>query len=345
MQTLSTLPRRARQITGAFAITAAAMLVVAPMAGASNGRSDTAPHGESETAPHGNPPAHAQAGPAGGSEQPEPGANRSETGAAASEAKGDNRSDSARAAESTPRNEQRRSETSRPNNGSAEPTSPGNSGPHKHTICHRTRSATNPYVMITVDFHAVDGEIADSHGDHAERHGGPVFDPATMGNGDAWGDIIPPFTTPDGASYGGMNWTAAGQAVFDAGCEIPTPAPAEVEGEETESQGPGAGVGAIADETVVGGVSVVAPRPDGAAIVRGDVEVGPSAEVLGSVVVRSLAAPAAAVGDQVGAERTAVSGTLPRTGDHLAMLGALGMALIGAGYVVRQSARRDVVAG
>ena len=34
-------------------------------------------------------------------------------------------------------------------------TSPGNSGSHKTTICHATGSETNPYVLITVDNHAL----------------------------------------------------------------------------------------------------------------------------------------------------------------------------------------------
>jgi len=34
-------------------------------------------------------------------------------------------------------------------------TSPGNSGSHKTTICHATGSETNPYVLITIDNHAL----------------------------------------------------------------------------------------------------------------------------------------------------------------------------------------------
>lgn len=114
--------------------------------------------------------------------------------------------------------------------------SPGNSGEHKQTICHRTRSATNPYVVITVDFHAVDGELVEVRSDHAGRHDGPVFDPATMTNGDEWGDIIPPFTTEDGMSFDGQNWTDEGQAIFDAGCTVESaeaPPEDEVPGDDT----------------------------------------------------------------------------------------------------------------
>lgn len=44
-----------------------------------------------------------------------------------------------------------------------EDTSPGNSGEHKVTICHRTGSAKNPWVIITVDKHALKAHLA--HGD------------------------------------------------------------------------------------------------------------------------------------------------------------------------------------
>ena len=100
--------------------------------------------------------------------------------------------------------------------------SPGASGEHKQTICHRTRSASNPYVRITVDYHAVDGQIeqvSKGRGDHAAQHDTPaVFDPDTMHSGDKWGDIIPPFTI-DGAEFAGLNW-GAGESIFNRGCTV-----------------------------------------------------------------------------------------------------------------------------
>ncbi|MEN9746049.1 MAG: hypothetical protein RL729_521 [Actinomycetota bacterium] len=49
------------------------------------------------------------------------------------------------------------------------------------TLCHRTKSTTNPYRLITVSNSAVNG-----HGNHT----GSVWTPSNA-NGDTWGDIIP----------------------------------------------------------------------------------------------------------------------------------------------------------
>ena len=100
---------------------------------------------------------------------------------------------------------------------------------HKVTICHRTNSVTNPYVIETVDEASVDGNAGNDNGkgDHLLEHLGPVFDfnspPPPPHNGDQWGDIIPPFysdgITPTG--YPSLNWDADGMALFEAGCNFP----------------------------------------------------------------------------------------------------------------------------
>jgi archaellum component FlaF (FlaF/FlaG flagellin family) len=79
---------------------------------------------------------------------------------------------------------------------------------HKFTICHRTRSSTNPYNQITVDR---DSLVKQGH----LTHTGPIFSPGL----DRWGDIIPPVPpeVPDG-----MNWPE-GAPILNNGCEVPPP--------------------------------------------------------------------------------------------------------------------------
>lgn len=94
----------------------------------------------------------------------------------------------------------------------------------KITLCHATHSTNNPYVEITVAREAADGLAGDheSHGDHYGHHGlgGVIYD-ESMEQGDEWDDIIPD-VDDDGnpMPHDGLNWTE-GQAILDAGCEIP----------------------------------------------------------------------------------------------------------------------------
>jgi hypothetical protein len=70
--------------------------------------------------------------------------------------------------------------------------------------------------MPTVDIDAADGNAGNDNGngDHYLEHNDPVFDAATMHQGDSWGDIIPPIP----GIHNGLNWTAAGQAIYFNGC-------------------------------------------------------------------------------------------------------------------------------
>lgn len=60
------------------------------------------------------------------------------------------------------------------------------------TICHKTGSKNNPYVIITVDDDSI---TKGGHGHHHDH-----------------GDIIPPFIDDEGKQYPGQNWTSEGYA-------------------------------------------------------------------------------------------------------------------------------------
>lgn len=83
------------------------------------------------------------------------------------------------------------------------------------TICHRTGSHSNPYVVISPSASGV------YHGHYTEHNENAVF-PNTASDG-KWGDIIPPFQYK-GVTYS-LNWNAQGQAVFNNGCQVPSTPP------------------------------------------------------------------------------------------------------------------------
>lgn len=95
---------------------------------------------------------------------------------------------------------------------------------HKVTICHATNSATNPYVVNTVDYNSI------VRGPGHDRHDGGVATSLAhatemKNNKQTWGDIIPAIAKHN---YAGKNLTTEGRTILANGCKFPTvvtPAP------------------------------------------------------------------------------------------------------------------------
>ena len=93
-------------------------------------------------------------------------------------------------------------------------------------VCHATVSNSNPYVSNAPDISSI------VKGEGHDGHNGPLWDPTLKGNDTTWGDIIPPFTYDSGnypnqiynGNYPGKNWSAAGGAVYNNGCQLLTSA-------------------------------------------------------------------------------------------------------------------------
>lgn len=107
-------------------------------------------------------------------------------------------------------------------------TPPNDQGEHKIEICHARNAVNNAYgpQRIEVDLAAVDGQ---GGADHYGQHQGPLASSLLVATAlkalhIQWGDIIPPTE----AQPTGLNWTAAGQAIWNNNCQYPKLAAASV---------------------------------------------------------------------------------------------------------------------
>lgn len=111
----------------------------------------------------------------------------------------------------------------------------------KVTICHRSNSATNAYVAITVSAMAVKSHVNSGH----DQHEGPVANSEDharelKSQKIKWGDIIPPVA----GITSGQNWNTQNQEIHANGCQVASDTSTEDEGdvigdtdEETSGKG------------------------------------------------------------------------------------------------------------
>ena len=202
---------------------------------------------------------------------------------------------------------------------SAPTTAPVQPTEHKVTLCHATGSATNPYVMITVDYHALQN-----------------------GHTAAKGDIIPP-TTINGVTYSG-NWDAAGQAIFNNGCQaVAAQAPAITTAAAVQPTVPTTNTVTVTTTTqqattqtvTVGAVQSTTVTVTTTAAASAPVTTNSGGSVLGAQT--HLARPKSNnSGGVLGTVGNVPGGTLPFTGFPLWLAVLVAFALILAGIAVRR---------
>jgi len=199
--------------------------------------------------------------------------------------------------------------------------------PSKVTICHRTASHTNPYVLITVDQNAVDGDLGNDHGrgDHYMEHLGPIG-PIPVGE---WGDIIPPIA----GVHGGRNWTTEGQAILTNACN---PAPpvriTTTTAAATTTTAAATTTTAAATTTTAAATTTTTSTTTTAAATTTTTSTTAPPNVLSETITQT---PAAA------ADAAAVDSTsaLAATGIASRQIALLGLVLLGAGllsYIIRR---------
>ena len=216
---------------------------------------------------------------------------------------------------------------------------------HKITLCHRTDSYTNPYVVITVDVASVQFEGHDGHD-------GPVFYP-TIPKHQKWGDIIPPFDFGPGETYPGKNWTVDGIAIYNNGCAVPPPTTTTTTTEpptttstmtSTSTSVPSSTTAPSSTTTSLPLSSTTTPSttsPSTTVPVTVTTAGGITETTLPGATTTSTAAAGSVTTLGNTTPTTTSTGSLPRTGASTAALLITGLGLVGAGFgLMRRRAAR-----
>jgi hypothetical protein len=214
---------------------------------------------------------------------------------------------------------------------------------HLITLCHRTDSYTNPYVVITVDVASVEFQGHDTHD-------GPVFY-ADIPKHTEWGDIIPPFDFGGDNHYGGKNWTAEGQAFWNNDCT--TPVTTTTSSSTTTTTVPSTTTTTVPSTTTtapstttttVPSTTTTAPSTTTTTVPSTTTTTAPTTTTSASTTTTATVTPttvATTTTTRLQVLGEEVSRTpLPVTGTSSVLIGSLGAALVVAGIVMLVIARR-----
>jgi hypothetical protein len=210
-----------------------------------------------------------------------------------------------------------------PQVGSAHLSGPGNSKPHKVTICHATGSMSNPYVVITVDVHALKAHA--SHQDGRDvipvpsagcPAAGTTGTTTTGTTGTTTTGTTTTGTTTTGTTTTGTTGTTTGTTTTGTTGTTTTGT--------TGTTTTGTTTTGTTGTTTTGGVAGASTPPTGGSSAGGTQGRG-TAGVLGVTTRLGTAAQ---------------SGTLPFTGVPLWLAALAAMALLAAGVGLRRTAQQ-----
>jgi hypothetical protein len=202
-----------------------------------------------------------------------------------------------------------------PQVGLADLSGPGNSKLHKVTICHATGSTSNPYVVITVDVHALKA--------HTQHQDGRDVIPAPSGG-------CPAASSGGGTTTTGTTGTTTGTTTTGTTTTGTTTTGTTTTGTTTTGTTT-TGTTTTTGSTTTGGVAGVSTPPPG-----GHSAGSPQPSVQGG----PQGGPAGVLGVTTRLGTAARSGTLPFTGVPLWLAALAAAGLLAAGVGLRRTAQQ-----
>jgi len=225
---------------------------------------------------------------------------------------------------------------------SAKSTNSQSAASHEHvTICHATGSASHPFVMISPSASGV------FHGHMGHQDGR---------------DIIPPFTY-NGQTYS-QNWTASGQAIFKAGCEVASTSGTSAQATSQTQSSTSTKVTSSSTAAAQSAGTSAAPAPQSSSSAVAAAQAAQAAQAAATPAPTRVATPAKSAGAVKGATvtltkpkakqaggvlgtttrlgRTVGATKLPFTGLSLTIFALVAAGLIGGGLAVRRASANRI---